>query len=220
MAKKEESTQPVVTRLNLPISDESLMVDLPDGQKLVIGKMATGAVIEVATWRGTGRPDSRTTRMMLGMSGSGVEPTSIEGETPSQSAETTSRKDAILALIKAQFVKQDKPARVKKEKAAKSVVESSEPPTVVKKPRFSFVKSPEFSTAPVQKNESGSAFDIDAWIAEIAAKSATKVEKEKNTAPAKAKAPARTKSVAAKKITTTAKTGKPKSTTKSKGRGR
>jgi hypothetical protein len=41
---------------------------LPDGQKLVIGKMAEGSVIEVATWRGTGRPDSRTSRLMLGMS--------------------------------------------------------------------------------------------------------------------------------------------------------
>jgi len=41
---------------------------LPDGQKLVIGKMSQGSVIEVATWRGTGRPDSRTSRLMLGMS--------------------------------------------------------------------------------------------------------------------------------------------------------
>ena len=38
------------------------------GQKIVIGKIASGSVIEVATWRGTGRPDSRTTRLMLGMS--------------------------------------------------------------------------------------------------------------------------------------------------------
>ena len=30
--------------------------------------MAEGSVIEVATWRGTGRPDSRTSRLMLGMS--------------------------------------------------------------------------------------------------------------------------------------------------------
>jgi hypothetical protein len=45
-----------------------MVIDLPDGQKLVIGKLATGSVIEVATWRGTGRPDSRTNRLMLGMS--------------------------------------------------------------------------------------------------------------------------------------------------------
>jgi len=58
----------VVTNLPLPISDTPLVIDLPDGQKLVIGKMSQGSVIEVATWRGTGRPDSRTSRLMLGMS--------------------------------------------------------------------------------------------------------------------------------------------------------
>jgi len=59
---------PVVTSLPLPNSDNAMVIDLPDGQKIVIGKIASGSVIEVATWRGTGRPDSRTTRLMLGMS--------------------------------------------------------------------------------------------------------------------------------------------------------
>jgi hypothetical protein len=69
MAKKKTvSSAPVVTNLPLPISDTPLVIDLPDGQKLVIGKMSQGSVIEVATWRGTGRPDSRTSRLMLGMS--------------------------------------------------------------------------------------------------------------------------------------------------------
>jgi hypothetical protein len=45
-----------------------LMLDLPDGQQLVVGKLPDGIVIEIATWRGTGRPDSRTNRMMLGVS--------------------------------------------------------------------------------------------------------------------------------------------------------
>ena len=48
--------------------DSPLVIDLPDGQKLVVGNLAAGSVIEVATWRGTGRPDSRTSRLMLGMS--------------------------------------------------------------------------------------------------------------------------------------------------------
>ena len=40
------------------ISDNPpLVIDLPDGQKLVIGELKPGIVIEVATWRGTGRPD-------------------------------------------------------------------------------------------------------------------------------------------------------------------
>jgi hypothetical protein len=61
---------PKVSKLPLPISDSPLVIDLPDGQKIVVGKMTQGSVIEVATWRGVGRPDSRTSRLMLGM-GSG-----------------------------------------------------------------------------------------------------------------------------------------------------
>lgn len=48
------------------------MIDLPDGQKIVVGKMTQGSVIEVATWRGVGRPDSRTSRLMLGMGNGNV----------------------------------------------------------------------------------------------------------------------------------------------------
>jgi hypothetical protein len=71
MAKKKEVTpaEPKVSQLPLPASDNPVVIDLPDGQKLVIGQLAAGSVIEVATWRGTGRPDSRTSRLMLGMSG-------------------------------------------------------------------------------------------------------------------------------------------------------
>lgn len=71
--KSENSAAPVVTSLPLPSSDSVLVIDLPDGQKLLVGKMAAGSVIEVATWRGTGRPDSRTNRLMLGMSNGDVE---------------------------------------------------------------------------------------------------------------------------------------------------
>jgi hypothetical protein len=56
----------------LPLSEREenppLIVDLPDGQKLLVGDIKAGTVIEVATWRGTGRPDSRTQRFMLGIS--------------------------------------------------------------------------------------------------------------------------------------------------------
>ena len=45
-----------------------LVLDLPEGQKLVVGNLDPGIVIEIATWRGTGRPDSRTNRLMLGVS--------------------------------------------------------------------------------------------------------------------------------------------------------
>jgi hypothetical protein len=61
-----------ITTKSLPLSEREenppLVVDLPDGQKLVVGDIKAGTVIEVATWRGTGRPDSRTHRFMLGIS--------------------------------------------------------------------------------------------------------------------------------------------------------
>jgi hypothetical protein len=69
MAKKEEPSQePKLSNIPMPASENSLVIDLPDGQKLVVGNLDSGSVIEVATWRGTGRPDSRTSRLMLGMS--------------------------------------------------------------------------------------------------------------------------------------------------------
>jgi hypothetical protein len=90
MTKKnsKSSSVPQLTKIPLPISDTPLVVDLPDGQKLVIGKLTSGSVIEVATWRGTGRPDSRTSRLMLGMSNSADaisdEQSSQDGSTPSK----------------------------------------------------------------------------------------------------------------------------------------
>ena len=66
--KIEEIPAPIVSPIPISATDSPLVIDLPDGQKLVVGQMPTGTVIEVATWRGTGRPDSRTSRLMLGMS--------------------------------------------------------------------------------------------------------------------------------------------------------
>ena len=69
MAKKKHgASDPVVSNIPIPASDNPMVIDLPDGQKIVLGKLNPGAVIEVATWRGTGRPDSRTNRFMLGIS--------------------------------------------------------------------------------------------------------------------------------------------------------
>lgn len=71
----EVKSEPIISKLPIPISDSPLVIDLPDGQKLVVGRMIQGSVIEVATWRGTGRPDSRTSRLMLGMSAGDISPT-------------------------------------------------------------------------------------------------------------------------------------------------
>jgi hypothetical protein len=71
MAKKnEDSKEAKVSSIPIPTSDNPMVIDLPDGQKIVLGKLSPGSVIEVATWRGTGRPDSRTNRFMLGVSDS------------------------------------------------------------------------------------------------------------------------------------------------------
>lgn len=75
-----EKSSPKVSKLPLPISDSPLVIDLPDGQKIVVGKMTLGSVIEVATWRGVGRPDSRTSRLMLGMGSGNVNEDSEGGE--------------------------------------------------------------------------------------------------------------------------------------------
>ena len=80
-----QQSEPKVSKLPLPISDSPLVIDLPDGQKIVVGKMTQGSVIEVATWRGVGRPDSRTSRLMLGMgSGNVNEDAEQEQGTPQQ----------------------------------------------------------------------------------------------------------------------------------------
>jgi hypothetical protein len=93
----EPKRQPAVSNLPMPVSETPLVIDLPDGQKLVVGKMDAGSVIEVATWRGTGRPDSRTSRLMLGMSSSqdaasanqGAKSANADSPSTPQSSETT-----------------------------------------------------------------------------------------------------------------------------------
>jgi hypothetical protein len=89
-SKKQEPVAPVVTSLPLPSSDSVLVIDLPDGQKLLVGKMEHGTVIEVATWRGTGRPDSRTNRLMLGMSNAEEENSQSQSE-PTENLEYDKR---------------------------------------------------------------------------------------------------------------------------------
>ena len=94
MAKKQEKVSaPKVTSLPLPISDTPLVIDLPDGQKIVIGKMQAGSVIEVATWRGTGRPDSRTNRLMMGMNNGDTSSTPAESENKSDESKEIQASD-------------------------------------------------------------------------------------------------------------------------------
>ena len=68
MADQRETNDPFEVRDATEIPDVPFVLDLPDGQKLLVGEMAPGTVIEVASWRGTDRPDNRTLRLVLGVS--------------------------------------------------------------------------------------------------------------------------------------------------------
>lgn len=92
MPKKQNNPQPKVTNLPLPASDNPLVIDLPDGQKIVVGKLQPGSVIEVATWRGTGRPDSRTNRLMMGMNTPGANVENVENREGQSQTEASSSK--------------------------------------------------------------------------------------------------------------------------------
>jgi hypothetical protein len=72
MAIRKKSSQYQGTIVNadgeiVKAGDPSLVIDLPDGQKLIVGELPEGTILEVATWRGTGRPDSRANRLLLGV---------------------------------------------------------------------------------------------------------------------------------------------------------
>jgi len=107
-------SEPEVTSPITP--DQPLIIDLPDGQKLVVGNMVEGSVIEVATWRGTGRPDSRTSRLMLGMSPGSLTPTVVQTESGEKAKLTP--KDRIAALLKS-LQALPKSLFIKKEEGAK-----------------------------------------------------------------------------------------------------
>jgi N-methylhydantoinase A/oxoprolinase/acetone carboxylase beta subunit len=131
--KNEDNATPVVTTLPLPSSDSVLVIDLPDGQKLLVGKMSAGSVIEVATWRGTGRPDSRTNRLMLGMSNGEVENSGESGVQPEQVVNKFSAQYAryllrnLIPIIALGFQKViAKMKSLKKDKAASPAVRAQE----------------------------------------------------------------------------------------------
>ena len=67
MTEKDETLEGIQVHDNVSNPKAPLVIDLPDGQKLLVGELPAGSVVEIATWRGTGRPDSRTTRLLLGV---------------------------------------------------------------------------------------------------------------------------------------------------------
>ena len=177
MAKKDKAVteKPTVTQIPLPISDSALVIDLPDGQKLVVGKMTHGTVIEVATWRGTGRPDSRTNRMMLGMSNTEIE-AQIQEEEQRQAASSASGWRGRLKIAqgiagavttKVKIIALSVLSKARKERSRTATTEKSSP----------FKNLPFVGKAESSK---GADDDIQAWLDKVTAKS---IQKKSATTP-------------------------------------
>ena len=191
------STEPEVTSPVTP--DQPLVIDLPDGQKLVVGSMVAGSVIEVATWRGTGRPDSRTSRLMLGMSPGSLTPTVVQTESGEPQALTP--KDRLAALLKSlqafpknlfikkseSATKDEKKSEPKPEsgKSTKSLSLKSDEPKSKRAFFLDFLvrSSHEQAKQEQAKKEQSKQeeLDIDKWLESIRNKSATAAPARKST---------------------------------------
>jgi len=177
MAKKLPAPEaPIVTKLPLPNSDNALVIDLPDGQKLVVGKMATGTVIEVATWRGTGRPDSRTTRLMLGVSSQDSVNAPSDGKPQvTAPAENVGIKGKILSLVpKVKVLLQGALTKIELLKNTKNSKKTDKKPLEI--------------SAPATSAGNESQDEVQAWLDSIIQKSESKAK-----ALSASKAPAVTK---------------------------
>lgn len=210
-----EKSSPKVSKLPLPISDSPLVIDLPDGQKIVVGKMTTGSVIEVATWRGVGRPDSRTSRLMLGMGSGNVNEDADEdaSQKPGPARPPVSKKPqgfAGVIFTVEQFIKNF--SRINWSATAKALIQSltSKKAKKVKRPAEGAnpavesvstpVIAPTITVSPVSEDA-----EIEAWLNSITEKAARSSSKSK---PAAKKSPAKKAAVTKKAA--------PKSTNKRK----
>lgn len=115
--------EPVNTS-SLPLTSQEsqppLVVDLPDGQKLVVGNLDPGTVVEVATWRGTGRPDSRTNRLMLGVTNAEGAPQQKQVEAPAYVESTAAVRTGIIYSELNPGAQKTDMARISQSKPARS----------------------------------------------------------------------------------------------------
>lgn len=196
MAAKETEGQEnaKVSKLPLPLSDQPLVIDLPDGQKLVIGKMTQGSVIEVATWRGTGRPDSRTSRLMLGMSvNDSNEPVSSQTAGYAQVPSTPQEKLSPVQMVVAKVLAIVKATPVIAQKVLKNVTPATK--SLINK----FGKSTASKRRPdapkqiedVRPHPVSEDAEIEAWLNKLTEKAAKKTARDMAAAsnPKKKSAP-------------------------------
>lgn len=201
MAKKSQvPPAPEMTALPMAGGDSPLVIDLPDGQKLVVGNLAAGSVIEVATWRGTGRPDSRTSRLMLGMSaGASQEKTADAAPSEEKKSSATSTATTI-GVVKGLLSKIKAAAQVKK----KSSSDKKESAPLIER------------VTPAAKSSDSA--EVDDWLNSILEKSAKKSAAQKSAENSLEK-PAVKKPVK-KAVTKSATNKKPVSKKKTTGRAR
>jgi hypothetical protein len=167
-----QNNVPKVSKLPLPASDSPLVIDLPDGQKLVIGKMSQGSVIEVATWRGTGRPDSRTSRLMLGMSSNApkdaMDATDSDAPAPAKPVAPESGVERYVFLTQQFLLKlwaALKPFLMKVTPATKKLIAKLQSKGLPKIKLSRKSKAPKISVVTTPENS-----EIDAWLNKIAEK--------------------------------------------------
>jgi hypothetical protein len=80
--------------LNSKDKASEIEITLPEGQKLTIRSLEPGSVVEVASWRGAGKPDDTAIRMLFGAAGNEPESNPIEDETSNPTRERVrSRRD-------------------------------------------------------------------------------------------------------------------------------
>ncbi|CAN2242029.1 hypothetical protein [Candidatus Planktophila versatilis] len=177
--------------------DQPLIIDLPDGQKLVVGNMVEGSVIEVATWRGTGRPDSRTSRLMLGMSPGSLSPTVVQTDS-GEKAKLTPKDRALAflkslqALPKSLFIKKEEGAKKEKQEEKHSFKK----PAADKSDKSLSLKSDEAKSKKAffmdflvrsaheqakQEQSKQEELEIDKWLESIRTKTATQTPARKST---------------------------------------
>ena len=186
--KKQETVAPAISTIPLPDQDSPLVIDLPDGQKLVVGNIAHGTVIEVATWRGTGRPDSRTSRLMLGVSSSNAV-SNVEASAPSAEVPEIKKQNVIQKFLASLVASTPKRKRDKAVEAIDEILSEdvATPPSAVEQK----------SSTRISK-ALGDDEDIETWLDSLMSESSAdfaRVDSETLGPKTKAKASARVKRI-------------------------
>ena len=213
--KKQETVAPAISTIPLSDQDSPLVIDLPDGQKLVVGNIAHGTVIEVATWRGTGRPDSRTSRLMLGVSSSNAV-SNVEASAPSAEVPEIKKQNVIQKFLASLVASTPKRKRDKALEAIDEILSEdvATPPSAVEQK----------SSTRISK-ALGDDEDIETWLDSLMSESSAdfaRVDSETVGPKTKVKASARVKRISSPRTRKKSRKGskRPASSRSSTSKGR